>query len=139
MRSLIPVRTSGRASLAKPGSTPLTKSDTPAAGGGGDEGLGHGVVVGRELQEDRAGRDHVDAGGQEALQVGQGFEHAVVGHGGMHDAVGLERQQCVNVRGPEHAEGRAQPGQLAGIAPDLVRVGDEEADQFQVGPGLDTG
>ena len=40
---------------------------------------------------------------------------------------------------PGHAHGVAQSGQVAGVAPDLVRVGDEEPDQLELGMGVDAG
>ena len=97
------------------------------------------VVRCRVLEHDRAGGDDVDTGGQEPLQVGQGFEDAVVGHGGVDDAVRLQGQQRVDVVRPGHPHGVTQPGQLTGIAPDLVRIGDEEADQLELGMGVDAG
>ena len=118
MRSQMPVSTRGSASLANPGSTPFTQSETPPASAARQRG-GHRVAVRRVLQEHRARGDHVDAGPQEALQVGQGLHQAVVGHGRVHDAVGPQGQQRRRRRRWPPPPAAAQAGQLAGAGPTL--------------------
>ena len=77
---------------------------------------------------------------QEALQVGQRLEDAVVGHGGVDDAVGAEREQRVDVaRRPRRRACGPRPASSPASRPDLVRVGDEEPDELEVGAGVDAG
>ena len=95
MRSQMLVATSGSQSLAKPGSMPLTNSDTPpsAAAASTPAYIASGHRAPRVLEEHRARRHDVDAGPQEPLQVGERLEQPVVGPGGVHDAVGPQGQQ----------------------------------------------
>jgi hypothetical protein len=57
----------------------------------------------------------------------------------MDHAVGSERQQGLDVVRSCDPEGPAEAGQLAGIAADLIRIGDEEPDQFEAGVRGDPG
>ena len=93
----------------------------------------------RVLQEDRAGRDHVDPGPEELREVAERLHQPVVGPRGVHDAVRLEGEQRVGVVGRGDAKVAAKSGQLARVLTDLVRVGDPHADQLEVGPGVDAG
>ena len=139
MRSQMPERTSGSASLAKPGSTPFTKIETPA--------LSAAAMTGAAMASPGSGYCSMTGLDETTLmpaarkrsQVGQRLEDAVVGHGGVHDAVGLQREQRVDVTRCRDAERAPEAGQLAGVAPDLVGVGDEEPDQLEVGVGVDAG
>ena len=141
IRSLTPESTRGRASLANPGSTPLTKRETPPSTAAVLDGRDHRVVhhaVG-VLEEDRTAGDHVDPGPQDALHVRDRLHQPVVGHGGVHHHIGLEGQEGIDVVGGGHAEGAAQPGQLTGVPAHLVGVGHPQADQLEVGSGVDAG
>ena len=141
MRSDTDVSTSGSQSLAKPGSTPFTNSDAPPSSGRLLDRVGqlrrHGAV--RVLQEHRAARDDVDAGGEEPLEIVDRLEQPVVGHRGVHDAVRLEREQRVGVVRRGDAEVAVEPGQLAGVLADLGRIGDPDADELELGTGVDAG
>ena len=79
--------------------------------GRGDHRRGQGVAGLGVLQHHRARGDDVAPGGEEALQVGQRLEDAVVRHGGVDDAVRLERQERVDVarRRPRRTCVRARP------------------------------
>jgi hypothetical protein len=57
----------------------------------------------------------------------------------VHDAIGSERQERVDVAGPGDPEAAAESGQLAGVPADLVGVGDEESDQLEFRVGIDAG
>ena len=111
----------------------------PRTGGGVTQWLGHGVgddAFG-VLQEDRAARHHVDPGPEDLLEVGEGLGEAVVGHGRVHDAVGVQGEQRVGVVGGGHAQGASQSGQVPGVAPDLVGVRDPHAHELEVRAGVD--
>ena len=102
--------------------------------------LGH--VLGRtrgELQEHRSARDDVDASGEQLLEVGDRLHETVVGHRAVDDAVGLEREDLVDVVGGEDAEVLAESGELTRVLADLVRVGHPEADELEIGSGVDAG
>ena len=138
MRSLTPESTSGSASLANPGSTPLTKMETPAfsaaamtGAASGSSGAGYCSITGLE-------ETTLIPAARKPLEILQGLEDAIVGHGGVHDAVGLERQQSVDVARCRHAEGAGEPGQLAGIVAHLVGVRHVDADKLEVGMGVDS-
>ena len=73
------------------------------------------------------------------LEILERLEDAVIGHGGVHDAVRLQREQCVGVAGRRHAEGTDESGQLAGIVTHLVRVRHVDADQLEIWVGVDAG
>ena len=105
-----------------------------------DERRGQGSSGAGYWQHHRARGHHVDAGGQEALQVRHGLEDAVVGHGGVHDAVGLRAPAARRRRWcrPRRSV-LAEPGQLAGVAAHLVGVRHEEPDQLELGMGVDAG
>ena len=113
IRSLMLVSDSGSQSLAKPGSMPFTYSETPPSAAASLHALGHvDGHAGRVLEEDRAARDHVDAGAQESLEVSHRLEQPVVGHRGVQHAVGLERDDLRASFGGEHAEVAVEPGEL---------------------------
>ena len=127
MRSLSPVSTRGRASLAKPGSTPLTNRDTPPGRGRALQGGDHRGHPARGTAGTRARRHHVDPGPEEPVEVGQRLGEPVVGHGGVDDARRAEGEQRVGVVGGGHAQGASEAGELAGVPTDLVGVGDPDA------------
>ena len=51
-----------------------------------------------------------------------------------HD-VGVEREDLVEVVGPRRTPSGSMPAMLPGVATDLVGVGDEHADQIEIGSG----
>ena len=91
-----------------------------------------GVGDGRIHQLGRCRRDDVDAGLEEPLVVRDGARAALRSARGVHDAVGLEADQRVDVarRGdPEWRDAR----ELARVVADLLRCVHPDADQIEVG------
>ena len=140
IRSEMPVMTSGQRVVAEARVNTVDEDRRAAFVRRRDHVGRHrrGVAV-RVLQEDRAGRHDVDPGPQELREVAERLHQPVVGPRGVHDAVRLEGQQRVGVVGRGDAQTAAEPGELAGVLADLVRVRDPDPDQLEVGPGVDAG
>ena len=139
MRWLRLVITSGSTSLAKPGSMPLMCMDRVAAPAGVVDLLDHlrRQDLLRPLQQHRPAAGDVDARLDERRQVLDALEDPVVGHRGVHDRVGRQRDQRVAVGGGLDAELAAEPGQLAGVPALLGRGRRPDADQLEVGVRVD--
>lgn len=93
----------------------------------------------RVLEEDRARRHDVDAGPEEALEVGQRVEQAVVGPRGVDDAVGRQREQGVGVVGRGDPQVAVEPREPAGVDTDLGGVRHPHPDEVEVRTGVDAG
>ena len=87
------------------------------------------TVTERVTGDERRGRHDVDARFEDAHHLVDIGPLGVV-----HDAVGLERQQRVDVVGGEDAE-RLDPAELTDVAPDLVGAPGVTADELEVGVG----
>ena len=108
--------------------TPTRRS---AAQAGVDDVEQLGRRARRVQQRVEGGRHDVDAALQAADQVGVRLLGPGVGGGGVDDRVDVAGQRDLDVVGGGHAE-RLDAGQLAGVAPDLVRVRHDHADQLEV-------
>jgi hypothetical protein len=93
----------------------------------------------RPLQQHRAGGDHVHALAEHPDEVLDRLEDPVVGHRGVHHGVRSERHQLVAVGGGGDPQLAAELGQHPGVLAVLVGVGDPDADQLEVGVGVDAG
>ena len=80
----------------------------------------------------RADRHHVDPGLEEAHVVGHRGGVLLRTAGGVHDAVGLEREERVDVVGGGQTD-RVAAGQLAGVTPHLVGAVHPHPDELEVG------
>ncbi len=54
-------------------------------------------------------------------------------------ASGRRSKSAAGVAGGGHPERAPEPGEVAGVATDLVRVGDPQAHELEVGAGVDAG
>ena len=134
MSSISDSSVSGMRSLPNPGSAPLLKNDVLAgsarSSNGSRSSAGRRLRV-HQLVERR--RHHVATGAEEPahlLDRSGGARADAVAQ--VAEAVGVDRQQLVDVARRDHA-GRVQPDELARVAADLVRVVHVQADQLEVG------
>ena len=101
---------------------PDAYSETWPSFGGGDELIApFGRLVGvRVDQSGGARRDDVDSGAEQFDVVGDRQRVALGTAGGVDDAIGLERDQCVGIGGDGQAD-RVAVGQFACVLAVLLR------------------
>ena len=114
-----------RQELDEPGADagPEHRGPAPLAGGGDPVTVAAQRVAGDEGR----GADDVDAGFEDAHELVD-----VPPHGVVHDAVGFQGQQGVDVVGGGHAH-RVDAAQLADVSSDLVGGPRVAADELQIG------
>ena len=94
----------------------------------------HAVGV---LQEDGRARHHIDAGPQDLLQIFDRLHQPGVRHGCVYDAIRLHREQRIRVIRRSDAEVATEAGQLSCVLADFVGTGDPDADELEIGSGVD--
>ena len=126
--------TSGRTSLAKPGSMPEVKNDVPPARHAVLELVAHLREERLRVHErhDRARHD-VLARGEDAADVLDRLEGPQVGGRGVADAVGVEREERVGVVGRAHAGRGGSPQSSPASVPGLRRAVHPHADELELG------